>query len=118
MTRVILADEKMCVRVFDASTDKQWARSALALLTERYNEGQYEEPEKPEPDDDSIWMRQYRADKIWYDQMKTVVENKVTADRWYETGEYLPLAWWLLLQRSDHSIYEYEEVQLIETETP
>ena len=37
--RIIVAKEKHETRYLDASTDEAWARSALALLTERFNEG-------------------------------------------------------------------------------
>jgi hypothetical protein len=43
--RVIVAKEKDDTHYLDASTDEAWAKSSLALLTERFNDGYwYDDP--------------------------------------------------------------------------
>lgn len=54
-SRIIVAEEKHYTRYLDASTDEALARSALALLTERFNAGYwYSTPDAVYPDD-SKW---------------------------------------------------------------
>jgi hypothetical protein len=48
MSRIIVCEEKHGTRYWDASSDKAWAESALAILTERWNDGYwYSDPLSP-----------------------------------------------------------------------
>lgn len=100
--RIIVAQEEHSTRYMDASTDETWAQSALALLTERWNDGYwYNDPSenvgpvpmtraeidvitdptlkfKAEAMNKDRQDRHLRAqrDTKWYDEVKRVVTEQ------------------------------------------
>lgn len=58
MSRVIVCHEKHDTPQWDASTDEEWAKSALAILTERWNLGYW----YADPDEDGLGTSDW-ADK-------------------------------------------------------
>ena len=103
--RVILVESKHDSYLLDASTENEWARSALWLLTHNAEEGCYYEPE-PLSDDEERMLRitdeeiaalpseilreqaaqerktsqkmekEHKEEKRWWDEMKKVVEEQ------------------------------------------
>jgi hypothetical protein len=123
---------------YDASTEEQWAKSALHILKERDDMGTYHEPQEPqkpeEPDPEVLAklpaslrsqyerptttyrrdLKRYRLDKEWYDNMRACVDglDLSIVERRNKAGVVLwraPRAWLLLDQRCD---YEYERVEV------
>lgn len=58
LNQIIIAKEKHGDRFYDASTPEAWAKNALKILTERWNEGYWYE----DPDDDGLGNSEW-ADK-------------------------------------------------------
>lgn len=139
--QILICKENDCDRYLDASTPEQFARSALAVLTARYNEGYWYltpdeiyDPEEPVLGDEQIQAlpaslqedarrhreRQKREGserahyKLWYDRMETCVRDQDLS--LLGEGEHAtPVAYRLLLERREH---EYEWVELDELEKP
>lgn len=62
LTKIIVCDEKHNNSYYDASTPEAWAKSALAILTERWNDGYWYQ----DPDEDGLgtseWAEKRRAE--------------------------------------------------------
>lgn len=94
--RVIVANEKHNHRIINATTDEDWEAASLKLLTERHGDAYYQ------------------GDPELESTVRRLIESG--ASEWRGSGiNHRPLAWEILLNRSD---YEYEHVELVEVEQP
>ena len=72
-SRIIVAKEKHESRYLDASTDEAWAKSALALLSERFKDGYWYYDPFADNSDYSVKARQARS------QLLEMTEEAITA---------------------------------------
>jgi hypothetical protein len=143
--QIIVCHEKHGEWYYDASTPEQWARSALAILTERFNQGYwYNDPgEKPAEPNGYLSKEQIEAMEEPYREQAVKIHNSHVRNlRWYreEAEQYAtikriveeqdaslvtvgrgrwerqaPAAWGPLADRSDG---EYERVGLETVKCP
>jgi hypothetical protein len=87
--RIIVCEEKHSTRHWDASTDEAWAKSSLAILTERFNEGYwYYNPEDEQHEfslnrrkerDELLAMTDEQIDAIPSDEVRVGIRRKIKA---------------------------------------
>lgn len=141
--QIIVATEKHCTRYLDASTPEALAKSALKLLTERWNAGYwYHEPSVMYPETPILSEEEIAAlpehlrsaaktanarakrdqdERVraqdWYDQARQIVADQDLGHFLFGRKQHerqVSKAWHLLDMRGD---YEYEAVELESVET-
>jgi hypothetical protein len=97
----------------DKENQEEMSQEAINALPERYRvqEEKRQKALRREKDERTLYQQ-------WYNRVKTVIRNKdlsCTSIGKNRSKSNIPLAWQLLLERTD---YEYESVELREVETP
>ena len=146
LKRILLCKEKHEDNYWDASDDESWAKSSLAILTDRWNDDfWYQKPEKPSqgglltkkqidalPDgrvkevalkelknyEESL--KSFIDENDWYERASKIVEQQNLSFVKYKnraSGKIIRQLPLAYELLTERNSYEYEEVELIEVRT-
>ena len=108
MSKIIVCYEKHGEHFWDASNDEEWAKSSLAILTERWDYGwPFYEPEKPKGDAPEMTITQEEIDALPDGRAKELLTEE------FEKQKARMNKYERVMQSFERELAEYNEIRRI-----